>query len=440
MKKHPQSPQISAVTRRSFIKTASAAVAGGILTGGFPAISRAQQSAGDAGNILRLAVIGCGGRGTGAANQALNTGKDVRLVAMADAFADELQKSLNNLKKAHPDQVDVPPERQFVGFDAYKKAIAEADVVILATPPGFRPVHFEEAVRAGKHVFMEKPVAVDAPGIRRVLDAAAIARSKNLKVGVGFQRRHQPGYVETVKRLQDGAIGDIVSMRCYWNSGGVWVKERQPEWTEMEYQMRNWYYFNWLCGDHIVEQHVHNIDVINWIKGSFPVRAQGQGGRLIRTDKKYGQIFDHHFVEFEYADGTRLYSQCRHQPGWNSVSEHVQGTRGRADVSAYQIEGSQKWTYSGANPNPYQREHDDLFDAIRKDRPYDETDYGAKSTLTAILGRMCTYSNQVISFDQALASDLDYSPATLAWDAMPPAVPDENGYYEVPTPGKTRAL
>lgn len=411
-----------------------------MLVSGFPGIVRAQNTGSSESEVLRLAVIGCGGRGTGAANQACNTGRDVKLVAMADAFPDRLQNSLQNLKKAHPDQVDVPPERQFVGFDAYKRAIELADVVILTTPPGFRPVHFEAAVKAGKHVFMEKPVAVDAPGIRKVLAAAAEARKKDLKIGVGFQRRHQLGYIETLKRLHDGAIGDLVSMRCYWNSGGVWVRPRQPDWTEMEYQMRNWYYFNWLCGDHIVEQHVHNIDVINWAKGAFPVRAQGQGGRQLRTGKDHGQIFDHHFVEFEYADGSRLYSQCRHQPGWNNVSEFAQGTRGRADISGYRIEGAENWKYRGEDPNPYQNEHNDLFDAIRNDTPYDETDYGAKSTMTGIMGRMCTYSNQMLTWEEALGSEVDLSPQTLSWDAMPPAAPDENGRYEVPEPGKTVVL
>lgn len=427
------------VTRRDFLKSASTAVAGGMLISGFPGIARANAGGGGA-DVLKLAVIGCGGRGTGAVAQALNTGKDVKLVAMADAFQDRLDKSLKNLKNAHADQVDVPPERQFSGFDAYKQAIELADVVILTTPPGFRPTHFEAAVKAGKHIFMEKPVAVDAPGIRRVLAAAADAKKKNLKIGVGFQRRHQLGYVETIKRLHDGAIGDLVSMRCYWNSAGVWVKPRQPEWTEMEYQMRNWYYFTWLCGDHIVEQHVHNIDVINWAKGAFPIRAQGQGGREVRTGIDHGQIFDHHFVEFEYADGSRLYSQCRHQPGWSNISEFAQGTRGRAAIHSYEIEGDNPWKYQGENPNPYQSEHHALFDAIRNNKPHDETDYGCKSTMSGIMGRMCTYSNQMITWDQALASELNLAPNEIGWDANPPVMPDENGRYPLPEPGKTVVL
>jgi myo-inositol 2-dehydrogenase / D-chiro-inositol 1-dehydrogenase len=433
-------PASASLTRRDFLKTASAAVAGGVLISGFPVSLRGADANERSGDDLKLAVIGCGGRGSGAAAQALNIRRSIRLVAMADAFQDRLDSSLSNLKAAYPDQVDVPPDRQFAGFDGYIRAIELADVVILATPPGFRPAHFEAAVGAGKHVFMEKPVAVDAPGVRRVLAAAEEAKRKNLKVGVGFQRRHQPGYVETIQRLQDGAIGDLVSMRCYWNSGGVWVRPRRPEWSEMEYQMRNWYYFTWLCGDHIVEQHVHNIDVINWAKGAYPIRAQGQGGRQVRNGRDHGEIFDHHFVEYEYADGSRLFSQCRHQPGWSNISEFAQGTRGRAEIHRHLIEGRETWRYEERDPNPYQAHQYAFFEAIRKDVPFNEAEFGAKSTMTGILGRMCTYSNQVITWDEAFQSNLSLTPETLAWDARPPTVPDESGHYSAAIPGRTIAL
>ncbi len=430
----------SAVTRRGFFKSASASLAGGALLATLPGIARGVPGPAGGDDTLKIAVVGCGGRGTGAAAQAMNTGKNVKLVAMAEAFEDRLEDSLERLKSLNPDQVDVPADHRFVGFEGYQDAIALADVVILATPPGFRPAHFEAAVQAGKHVFMEKPVAVDAPGVRRVLVAGKKAQEKNLKVGVGFQRRHQNGYLETVRRLREGAIGDLVSMRGYWNSQGVWVRPRQPAWTEMEYQMRNWYYFNWLCGDHIVEQHVHNIDVINWIKDGFPVRAQGQGGRQVRDGPDHGEIFDHHFVEFEYADGSRFYSQCRHQPGWATVSEYAQGTRGRADISGYRIEGERKWRYEGDDTNPYQAQQDALFDAIQNNKPFNEVDYSAKSTLTAIMGRMCTYSNRMISWEDAYDSKLSISPDRFAWDADPPTLPDENGRYPVPQPGSTVVL
>lgn len=403
------------------------------------AIERSAYAAGS--DTLKVALVGCGGRGTGAASQALSTSGSVKLVAMADAFRDRLEGSLNTLKRNVAERVDVSEDNKFVGFDAYKKAINLADVVILATPPGFRPIHFEEAIRQGKHVFMEKPVAVDAPGVRKVLAAAEEAKRKNLKVGVGLQRHHQLGYIETIKRLQDGAIGDIVSMRCYWNGSGVWIRERQPNQTEMEYQMRNWYYFVWLCGDHITEQHIHNLDVINWVKNAYPVRAQGMGGREVRTGPDTGQIFDHHFVEFEYADGSRCYSQCRHIRGcWSSVSEHVQGTKGHANISGHRIFGPNNWRFSGGGKDAYQQEHDDLFDAIRNDKPFNEAEYGAKSTMTSILGRFCTYSGQMITWEEAINSDRDLSPKKYAWDANPPVMPDENGNYPVPVPGRTEVL
>ncbi|HEX3989347.1 MAG TPA: Gfo/Idh/MocA family oxidoreductase, partial [Verrucomicrobiae bacterium] len=324
------------LTRRNFIKTTSTlAAAAAVAPGVF--------GAGD--DTLKLALIGCGGRGSGACNQALSTTGPLKLVAMADAFKDRLDNSYDELKKQHGDRVDVQDDAKFVGFDAYQHAIAMADVVILATPPGFRPPHFEEAVKQGKNIFMEKPVAVDAPGVRKVLANCEIAKQKNLKVAVGLQRHHQAGYIETVKRLHDGAIGDIVAMRAYWNGNSPWVRERKKleeaagrPLSEMEYQMRNWYYFVWLCGDHINEQHIHNLDVINWVKQGHPIRAWGIGGREVRKGIDNGEIFDHHCVEFEYADGSRLSSQCRHQPGcWDNVSEHVQGTKGFCDVGGYSI-------------------------------------------------------------------------------------------------------
>jgi myo-inositol 2-dehydrogenase/D-chiro-inositol 1-dehydrogenase len=296
--------------RRDFLK-ATALLTGGVLLNQFA--FAAGPSAVD--DTIKIALIGCGDRGTGAAFQALSTKSNIRLVAMADAFQDRMDQSHKLLSEKFKDKVDVPAERRFIGFDAYQKAIALADVVLLATPPGFRPMHFEEAVNKGKHVFMEKPVAVDAPGIRKVLATAEIAKQKKLNVVVGLQRRYQANYREAMKRIQDGAIGDIVGGQVYWNSGGVWVKKRLPQQTEMEYQMRNWYYFNWLCGDHIVEQHVHNIDIANWVKNAYPVSIQGTGSRAWRTGVDYGEIYDNHAVELTYADGAVIYSQCRHFEG-----------------------------------------------------------------------------------------------------------------------------
>ena len=290
---------------------------------------------------------------------------------------------------------------------------------------------------------MEKPVAVDAPGVRRVLDAAEEAKKKNLKVGVGLQRHHQTGYIETIKRLHDGAIGDIVAMRCYWNGNGVWVRPREASQTEMEYQMRNWYYFNWLCGDHINEQHIHNLDVINWVKQAYPVRCHGMGGRQVRTGIDHGEIFDHHAVEFEYADGSRMFSQCQHAEGvWSSVSEHVIGTKGSCDVNKYVIRGENKWKFEQeeGKRDAYQQEHDDLFAAIRNNTPYNEAEFGAKSTMTAIMGRMATYSGKVVEWEEALNSKIDLMPKVFAWDANPPTMPDKDGRYPIAIPGKTIAV
>ena len=420
------------VNRRGFLKTTSAVV-GGSLLGGL-AIERAAYAAPD--DTLKIALVGCGGRGSGAADQALSTSGPVKLVAMADAVPNRLKSSLENLKAQHADRVDVPEDRQFVGFDAYKKAIALADVVILATPPGFRPIHFEEAVNAGKNIFTEKPVAVDGPGIRRFLAAAKLSKEKNLKVGVGLQRHHQAGYLETMKRLHDGAIGDIVAMRCYWNGNRPWQHPRKPDQNEMQFQMDNWYYFVWLCGDHIVEQHIHNLDVINWVKQGHPIRAYGMGGAQKPRTSNDGEIFDHHAVQFEYADGSFCSSECRHIINcWDSVSEHVQGTKGKCDVSGYKITGPNAWQHKEKDPNPYQVEHDDLFNAIRNNLSHNEAEYGANSTLTAIMGRMATYSGKVIEWNKALNSEVDHAPSEYSWDAKPQSEVGADGLYPMPMPG-----
>jgi predicted dehydrogenase len=308
---------------------------------------------------------------------------------------------------------------------------------------------FEEAVRQGKHVFMEKPVASDAAGVRTVLAAAEEAKKKNLKVGVGLQRHHQLGYIETMQRLHDGAIGDIDSMRCYWNGNRPWQKKRADlekqygrKLTEMEYQLRNWYYFTWIGGDHIVEQHIHNIDVINWVKKGHPVKARSMGGREITNSPDDGEIYDHFACEFEYEDGSICYSYCRHQPGcWNCVSEHVVGTKGRADVSGHKIFGDNQWRFKAEGAkDPYQQEHDDLFAAIRNNTPYNEAFNGADSSMTAILGRMAAYSGKELDWKAALNSSIELIPKNLAWDADPGPKPGADGYYPRAVPGKTAVI
>jgi predicted dehydrogenase len=444
----PSTSAPSPFTRRDFLKSSSLAAGAGLLsTLALPRAVFAQSS-----TPLKVALIGCGGRGTGAVRDALNNNAcPAKLVAMADAFQFRLDGSLETLKKELGDKVDVPPDRQFVGLDAYKQAIPLADVVILATPPGFRPMTFAEAVAQGKHVFMEKPVATDAPGVRKVLAAAQAAKDKNLKVLVGFQRRSDPGYIETIKRIQDGAIGTVVAAHVYWNSGVLWCRKRDElarllkrEPTEMEYQVNNWYYHNWLCGDNIVEQHIHNLDVINWIKGSYPVRAQGMGGCQVRTAPEYGENFDHHAVEFEYEDGTRMFSYCRHIAGcWNQEGENVIGTAGKSQPNRKTVLGTERWRYRGETSRaPIQIEHDVLFDAIvnGKEITNSTAENGAKSTMTALLGRMASYSGQMIEWEAGLNSQQDLFPQRLAWDAPPRILPDANGYYPRALPGVTEVL
>jgi myo-inositol 2-dehydrogenase/D-chiro-inositol 1-dehydrogenase len=438
-------PQVNQ-SRRDFLKSSAGIVAASTLAGSM--LSSSVYAAGD--ETIKIALIGCGGRGSGATGQALSTSGPVKLVAVADAFEDNARTSLANLQRAHPDLVDVKEDHIFSGFDAYQKALAaDIDMVILATPPGFRPIHFEAAVAAGKNIFMEKPVSTDAAGIRRVLAAAAEAKKKNLKVGVGLQRHHQAKYIETVKRIQDGQMGKLELMRVYWNGDRPWVRPRKPGQTEMEYQMRNWYYFLWLCGDHINEQHIHNLDVANWVKGGPPATAQGQGGRQAHP-KESGEIFDHHFVEFTYPDGMTCLSQCRHMSNcWNSVSEHAHGPGTVADIGGGKITGpgDATWRYAGANgrakggdPDPYQVEHDDLFDAIRNNKDYNEAERGAYSTMTALMGRMATYSGKQIKWEDALNSTVSVMPTKFAFDADPPTLPDAEGHYALPIPGIYKAV
>jgi len=337
-KTSPQKPEIpSTSSRRDFLKkTSTVAATATAITAATPSLTLA-RSANVAGvNTVKIGLVGCGGRGTGAAIQAMNTQSgNVQLAAMADVFEDRSNLARKQFEKEHPDKVLAKDSDVHVGLDGYKKVIeSDVDLVILATPPGFRPLHFATAIEAGKHVFMEKPVGVDAPGIRKVLKYGKIASEKNLLVQVGLQRRHERAYRETIEQLKGGLIGDLLYSRVYWNSRGVWERPRKEGQSELDYQMRNWYYFNWLCGDHIVEQHIHNLDVINWLMEDYPVTAAGMGGRLVRDGIDNGEIYDHHAVEYTYANGHKMFSQCRHMPDcFNPVSEHVVGTKGSADIA-----------------------------------------------------------------------------------------------------------
>jgi predicted dehydrogenase len=458
MNNSPQPPKDAVVTRRSFLKSTSTAVAGGTLLSALP-IARFAHAA-SPGETVRVALIGCGGRGNGAAAQALKACKQAKLVSVCDAFADKPGRAIKEVTDAlkGSERVAVENDNKFVGLEAYKQAIGTADVVILATPPGLRSLMFEEAVKQGKHVFMEKPVAVDGPGVRRVLAAAAEADKKGLKVAVGLQRRHQPNYLDTVAKLHEGAIGDILAMRVYWNGGPVGPKAKRADLekklgrppTEMEYQVANWYMFNWLCGDHIVEQHIHNLDVANWVLKGFPVRASGMGGRAFQKGPDSGEIFDHHAVEYEYEGGVRVFSQCRQIPQcWGSVTEHAIGTKGKCDVSSFRMTGDTNWRWQQKEKPPegypaagdgWGLEHYPFFDAVLENKPYNEAYYGAKSSLTAIMGRMATNSGNIVEWDAALNSTVDLLPEKLSWDAMPKVLPGPDGIYPFAIPGKTKAV
>lgn len=429
MKENSSQPEIS---RRSFISTTTAGALGAtvLLNGG-----AAAQEAG----TLRVGLVGCGGRGTGAAAQALGADKNVKLVAVGDAFADRLETSLKTLRAQEEiaSKIDLSPEQCFVGFDAYKKVIEQVDVVLLATPPHFRPMHIDAAVKAGKHVFAEKPCAVDAPGVRAVLASCEEARRKRLAVLSGLCLRFSAGYREMVKRIREGAIGEIRSLQANDFRGPIWVKPRQPGWTDMEYHMRNWYYFTWLSGDFNVEQHVHMLDLCAWVMNDqYPTSAIGTGGRQVRTGPEYGNIYDHHAVIYEYPNDVRLFATCRQQPGAASdISATVHGSKGVAHFShrGSYIQTSTREKFEGERDNIYQIEHDEFFASIRGNTPMNNGEYMSKSSLMAILGRMATYTGQKVTWEQAMNSQEDLSPASYDWNAQPPL-------SEIAIPGSTKLI
>jgi len=433
------------INRRGFIEQSAKITAAGIMLSRLPAKSKKLFSI---EGEIKVALIGCGGRGTGAVSQALEADQDVRIVAMADAFRDRVDECLESLSEKYPnsERININDDVIFIGFDGYKEAIDLADVVILTTPPAFRPLHFEYAISKNKHVFMEKPVATDVAGIKKVLKAGKEANRKKLNVVVGLQRHYQKSYKIIKDRIDRGRIGKIISGQVYWNSGGVWVKPRENGQTELEYQMRNWYYFNWLCGDHIVEQHIHNIDVANWFIGATPVSAQGMGGREVRKGKDHGQIFDHHFVEFTYPEGQVIASQCRHQKGcMNRVEEVFQGTKGNVTVNSsnYGLMQNKRnktiYEHDGENDiNPYQQEHNELFAAIRSgEYILDDTKKGAEATMSAILGRMATYSGHVITWGEAMEMNHALVPELHSFNDKAPVMPNKKGEYPIPIPGIT---
>jgi predicted dehydrogenase len=422
---HDDNGNGTGITRRDFIKTSAAASLAAAIPAGLGLFAAGSDA-------IRMGVIGCGGRGTGAAVDAVSSSPGVEILALFDPFQDRIDGSLKTLREKVPAAVKVRPEMCFTGLDGYKKLLAIRDInyIVTAAPPGFRPIHLKAAIEAGKHVFMEKPVAVDPAGVRSIIASSELAAQKGLAIVAGTQRRHQKKYLEVMKRIHEGAIGEVVGGQCYWNQGGLWVIKKTPQMTEMEWQCRNWLYFSWTSGDHIVEQHVHNIDVMNWAFGATPVKVVGMGGRQVRTAPEYGNIFDHFAVEFEYPNGARVMSMCRQIEGCSDrVEEKIVGTKGSA-MGYGEISGPTPWKFEGDEPNPYVVEHTDLIASIRSGKPLNEGKRIAESTLCAIMGRMSAYTGQAISWDWAMkASKLDLSPAKYEFGPNP--------VDPVAVPGKT---
>jgi len=407
--------------RRSFLKATAAASTLALA----PAVHASSS------DVIRVGLVGCGGRGRGAAAQCVRGGQNVKLWAVGDAFQDRIDQTLGSLRQAGVmDRVDVPDDRKFVGLDAYRHVIANCDLVILATPPGFRPMHLQAAILANKHVFTEKPVAVDAPGVRQCLALYEEANRRNLCIVAGLQRHYQTGYLQSMRRIHDGEIGTITSARCYWNQGSLWHAARTPQMRDVEWQIRNWLYFTALSGDHICEQHVHNLDVVNWATRAHPVRCVGMGGRQSRTGSEFGHIYDHFAVEYEYPNDVHVLSMCRQIEGCaQNVSEAVTGTRGTwsspnpSDNNNYRIRGERPWLFNRRDDNePYQKEHDILINTIRQGRQINNLRYTAESTMTAIMGRMSTYTGRALTWQEALASNETLLPPNLTMDT-PLSVP-----------------
>ncbi|MBN2475996.1 MAG: Gfo/Idh/MocA family oxidoreductase [Pirellulales bacterium] len=439
-------------SRRDFLKRSGQVLAGTALAGAVVPRCHAAED-----NTIKVALIGCGGRGTGAAANALSTSGPTKLWAMADAFDDRLDASLKNLSPQFEKQIDVPEDRRFVGLDAYRKAIDAldpGDVVLLATPPAFRPIHLEYAVERGRHVFMEKSFAVDAPGVRRVLRAGEAAGQKNLKIASGLMWRHDKPREEVIRRLHDGEIGEIHTLRTYRMHGPVGSFPKPADMSELAYQIRNYCNFTWTNASFFVDWLIHNIDVCCWAKDAWPVAAQGHGGRQVRTSPD--QMFDHYCVEYTFADGAHLYAQARHMDKcWGIFSDFAHGACGSAVImenlgapkpriykNQNQIAANEVWRYDGPQPNAYQVEHDLLFDAIRQDTPYNEAQRAAYAAMASILGRMAAFSGQMVTWDEAMASDLELAPGLedYTWDSEAPVVPDEGGQYPVAMPGVSKAF
>jgi myo-inositol 2-dehydrogenase/D-chiro-inositol 1-dehydrogenase len=430
-------------SRREFLKGSSRLAAGSALAGATLSVARAAHALGS--DVIGVGLVGCGRCGTKVVIEALGTDPGARLVALGDAFDKPLKACVSQIHSRTPGQVDVPADRQFVGLDAYVKVMEQdIKVVIFAAPPRFHPIFLDAATEAGKDVYVEAPVAVDSPGVRTVMESAKRAEAKGLVLAAGFQRRHESRYRETIGRLQEGIIGRVLFARAYRATGPMLARRRMPDQGEMEYQVSNWRNFTWLSGDQITLEHAHNLDVVNWLKESHPVSAEGLGGRAARFDKDAGDVFDHHGVEFTYQDGTKILSFCHQMPRcWTRKAEYAHGTEGFAEISAGKVatlEGQEIWSYRGEQENPIRKHLEAVFRAIRAGERLSEGYDAAQSTLTAIMGRAATYSGQPVTWDQALASELSLGPREFAWSSEPPVVPAASGEYAVAIPGIYKAL
>ncbi len=428
--------------RRTFIKKGTAAIAAGTVLTSLPAELGAYVKGTDQ---VKIGLIGCGNRGAGAAVQALQASKSAKLVAMGDTFRDRLDKSYGAiLDNVEASQVDVPESNKFVGFDAYKRVIELSDAVLLVTPPPFRPIHFEAAVQADKHVFMEKPLAVDVPGYHQIMETSKLADQKKLTVVVGLQNRYDTSFRLLMEKIREGVIGDIASISVYYCVGAPVIHGRKPGQTEMEYQMRNWRYFTWLWGGQLAGQSIHPIDAMNWLMQDYPSAAKGLGGRQVFSGPDQGNTFDHHFVEFEYPNGVKMNVQSINVDNcWRRVGWDVKCTSGSADEKPRIYDAGKKviWRHDDRNaPNPYQVEHDVFLDSILNNKSLNDTEWGAKSTLTTIMGRMAMHSGQALELDQVLKSTRSILPSKFSWDAEMPDMPDETGNYPVPMPGITNVM
>ena len=438
MTRHGDSARRPQSTRRDFLKTS---VAGAAVLGGL-SIARSAHAAGN--ETIRIGMIGCGGRCTGAAAQSLKVGPFVKLVAMYDIFEDHLRGSLDALKKRYPEQVLVDDDHCLTSFDGYRQVIDSVDVVLIACASKFHPMYAEAAIRAGKHVFVEKPHGIDPVGVRRMQAVCDLAEKKGLSIVSGLQSRFHAGWIETVKRIHDGAIGDITAMQSMFLRGPYRVIPRDPAWSEIKYQFRNWYHFRWLSGDDVTQSLVHNVDRMSWImKEEMPTWCFGLGGRSSSFGEVYGDMFDHHTAVYEYAGGTRMYALCRTQDGcYNNAGDIIMGTRGRCYLDQCRIEGENAWRYEQPHNNPYDAEQKVLIDSVREGRPINSGYHMANCTLLAVMGQIACYTGKPTKWDDVLNADLQFGPAPedSTFEIEPPTLKDDTGNYPLPIPGITELL